>query len=407
MTEVEEGSAERSLLRLFGPAVLSSLTASGLGFIYWVVAARYYTPAQVGTSGSTISLITGIGVAASGGLYAVLLRTLTVHQNPRRLLWVTCGIVAAIGAIAGLIAGLLHLSTTDVPLLWLWLAVTSAVWSLFVLQDSILISLRKTTALFASNVGFGAVKLLLLGVFAGTSLGILTAWAIPLVLVVPVVALVADRSVDSLSPIETSSFLVTRGHVAAEYVTSLAVVVVFGGVPVIVSLVSGGAFTGIVYVCWMLYLAADSAAVILSSAVVSSATERHLDAAAAVRSARSAVPVLLGLLLIGVVIAPWILAIFGHSYTGADLLLRLLLIAVMIRVIGNLSLGVRRVTTEFWNVATAQVLCAVVVSVGVAVTAAHRSLAGIGLTLIAGSLLMTIVAISPVVITGLRGSRSE
>ena len=166
MTEVEEGSAERSLLRLFGPAVLSSLTASGLGFIYWVVAARYYTPAQVGTSGSTISLITGIGVAASGGLYAVLLRTLTVHQNPRRLLWVTCGIVAAIGAIAGLIAGLLHLSTTDVPLLWLWLAVTSAVWSLFVLQDSILISLRKTTALFASNVGFGAVKLLLLGVFA-------------------------------------------------------------------------------------------------------------------------------------------------------------------------------------------------------------------------------------------------
>ena len=404
---MEEGSAERSLLRLFGPAVLSSLTASGLGFIYWVVAARYYTPAEVGTSGSTISLITGIGVAASGGLYAVLLRTLSVHGNPRRLLWVTCGSVAAIGAAAGIVAGLLHLSKTNVPLLWLWLAVTCAVWSLFVLQDSILISLRKTTALFASNVGFGAVKLVLLGVFAGTSLGILTAWAIPLVLVVPVVALVADRSVAGLSPIESASFHVTKGHVTAEYVTSLAVVVVFGGVPVIVSLVSGGAFTGVVYVCWMLYLAADSAGIILSSAIVSSATERRLDAAGAVQSARSAVPVLLGLLLLGVLVAPWILAIFGHSYSGADLLLRLLLVGVMIRVIGNLSLGVRRVKTEFWNVAFAQILCAAVVAVGVAVSASHRSYAGIGLSLIAGSLLMTAVAISPVVIAGLRGKTAR
>jgi len=404
-TEGSDDPGPRSLVSLFGPAVLSSLSASVLGFVFWVLAAHLYLPRLVGSAGSTISLVSGIGVAASGGLYAVLLRSLSLHSNPRRLLWVTCGCVALTGGIVGLVAGLLHLSRAPIPVPWLSLSVISAIWALFVLQDSILISLRRTSVLFASNVGFGAVKLLLLAVLAGSSMGILNAWAIPLMIIVPVVAWFADRSVLGISPVQSAAFRVTRGHVAAEYATSLAAMAVFAGVPVIVSVISGGAFTGIVYVCWMLYISADSAGIILSNATVSSATEQGLDVIDAVRSARQVVPVLLGLLTVGVALAPWVLEIFGHEYVAGSSLLRLLLIGVMIRVIGNLSLGARRVTTDFVRVALAQGSCAIVTCVGVAAAASEGSMAGIGVSLIVGSLLMTLVAASQDVKVGLSKKR--
>jgi O-antigen/teichoic acid export membrane protein len=402
LIEVNEKSLEHSLLRLFGPAVLTLMIASGLGFVYWIVAARFYSPAQVGESGATISLIMGIGVASSGGLYAVLLRTLSNHENPRRFHFVTCVSVAVTGGFAGLIAGLLHVSTSTVRLQWLWLMVMSAIWSLFTLQDSILISLRRTKALFVSNVGFGVVKLVLLIAFAGGSLGILGSWALPLIVVVPVVALIADRSVINLAKAKSEAFQVTKGHVAAEYATSFAIVAVFGGVPVIVSSIAGGTFAGVAYVCWMIYVAAESIGTILSSAIVSSSTERGLDAARAVRSARSAVPLILGLLALSILLAPVILSIFGSRYEGGTSLLRLLLLSVMVRVFANISLAARRVQAQFWRVAFSQAISGVVVIAGVVISASHKSFLGIGVSLLLGSIVLFGVSLSEVVGQGLR-----
>ena len=402
---MDERSVDRSLLRIFGPAVISLVVASALGFIYWIVAARAYTPTQVGRSGSTISLITGIGVASSGGLYAVLLRTLSNHENPRRFHLVTCMSVALTGGAAGFVAGLLHLSNSTVPLQCLWLALMSAIWSLFVLQDSILISLRKTKALFASNVGFGIVKLVLLIVFAGSSLGIFGSWALPLLVVVPCIAVIADRSVATMAKSKSEAFEVTKSHVAAEYATSFAAVVVFGGVPVMVSAVAGGAFAGVVYVCWTLYISVESVGTILSSAIVSSSTERGLDAVSAVRSARSAVPPILGLLVVSIIFAPLIMSIFGSNYSAGTPLLRLLLIGVMVRVFANVALAARRVQAEFWRVALSYTCSAVVVTTGVLVAAVHQSYVGIGVSLIAGSVVLVAVAFSPAVSGGLRPER--
>ena len=344
----------------------------------------------------------GIGSVSSGGLYAVLLRTLSSHENPRRFHLVTCASVALTGAMAGLVAGLFHLSASTIALQWLWLAVMSAIWSLFVLQDSILISLRKTKALFASNVGFGIVKLLLLVVFSGSSFGIFGSWALPLLVVVPSIAVAADRSLVRLAKSTSEAFKVTKSHVAAEYAAAFAAVVVFGGVPVIVSSIAGGTFAGVVYICWMLYLSVESVGTILSSAIVSSSTERGLDAEHAVRSARSAVPVLLGALVVCVIFAPVIMSIFGSSYSAGTPLLRLLLVGVMIRVFANIALAARRVQAKFWRVAASHASSAVAVAAGVAVSATHDSYIGIGLSLVVGSVVLTGVSVSTAVVKGLR-----
>ena len=317
MRPVAEGTRGGSLLRLFGPAVIASFSASILGFIFWVAAARLYTPVQVGVTGSTISLISGIGTAAAGGLYAVLLRVLPVHETPRRLLWVASAATMVFAAIMGLAVGILHLSRLPVSLLWLMIPLAASVWSLFALQDSILLSLRKTRVLFLSNVGFGLAKLLLLVAFAGTALGIAGAWLIPLLLVVPIVALVADRALASATPTEATTMKVTARHVFAEYWNSFAVVFSIAGVPIVATLVVGGTFSGLVYVCWTVYTASDMTSTWLSNAMVVTATEQSFDVSRAVRHGRSIIPAMMGASLLAIVLAPLILAVFGSRYAAA------------------------------------------------------------------------------------------
>ena len=393
-TSGQSQSPDRSLLRIFGPAATSLLAASGLGFVYWIIAAHLYSPGEVGRSGATIALVSGIGVVSSGGLYSVLIRALAAHRNPRRFHLLTCvGVVGLAGTI-GLILGILHVGRNFTSSEWLWLPVLSAVWALYTLQDAILISLRKTTTLFVSNVGFGVEKLVLLVVLSGSSLGILLSWAIPLMVVVPVIAIVADRTIAGLVRREIDAFVVTASHVIAEYVSAVAAATINSAVPVIVSMIAGGSFAGVVYVCWMLYISADSLGTILSSVVVSNATERRLSASRSIELSRSANVVISGLLLVGIILAPVVLKIFGATYAQAGNLLRLLLLAVLIRVAGNLALAGLRINRRFRRLAIAQVMAALVTSTGVAIAALHHSEIGIGCSVVFGAITLVGVAMT-------------
>ena len=403
MRPVAEGTRGGSLLRLFGPAVIASFSASILGFIFWVAAARLYTPVQVGVTGSTISLISGIGTAAAGGLYAVLLRVLPVHETPRRLLWVASAATMVFAAIMGLAVGILHLSRLPVSLLWLMIPLAASVWSLFALQDSILLSLRKTRVLFLSTVGFGLAKLLLLVAFAGTALGIAGAWLIPLLLVVPIVALVADRALASATPTEATTMKVTARHVFAEYWNSFAVVFSIAGVPIVATLVVGGTFSGLVYVCWTVYTASDMTSTWLSNAMVVTATEQSFDVSRAVRHGRSIIPAMIGASLLAIVLAPLILAVFGSRYAAALPLLRLLFVAFAIRVLVGVALAGRRIQKHYWRVAGGQSAYSIVVVGGAVLASRSHSLLGIGLAVIVAAAIELLATISPGVVRGLRG----
>ena len=398
-----EGAREGSLLRLFGPAVIASFSASILGFIFWVVAARLYSPAQVGVTGSTISLVSGIGMAAAGGLYAVLLRVLPAHETPRRLLWVASAAAMVFAALVGLVVGILHLSRLSVSLLWLMIPLAASVWSFFTLQDSILLSLRKTRVLFLSNVGFGLAKLLLLVAFGGTALGIAGAWLIPLLLVVPIVALVADRALASATPTEAATMKVTARHVLAEYWNSFAVVFAIAGVPIVATLVVGGTFSGLVYVCWTVYIASDQTSTWLSNAIVVTATERSFDVSRAVRHGRSIIPAMLGGGVVAIILAPLILAIFGSQYAAALPLLRLLFVAFSIRVLVGVALAGRRIQQHYWLVAGGQSVYSIVVVGGAILASRSHSLFGIGLAVIVAAAIQLLATISRGMVRGLRG----
>lgn len=375
-----------SVFGLFGPAVMSSITAASLGFLFWVLAARFYSASQVGTYGAAIALASGIGNLAAGGMYRVLFRVLPIHTRPRRLLWRSSLATAAIGAGLGLLAAELHLVKLSLPWLPFFVALASTLWSLFCLQDSILLSLGKTRALFLSNVGFGSTKLVLLVVLMGSAFGIALAWLIPLILIVPIVAWFADQTIAAAPRMQSASIGVTRQHVAAEYLNSIAAVTSIAGVPVITEYFRAGTFAGTIYVTWTLYVAADMINTWLSNSIVVNATEKGLGSDEAALRARKVIPMLLGAFLVIFVLAPQILECFGDNYVSATGLLRLLAIALAFRLLVQISLAARRVQGRYWRVVLGEVIFAIGVTASAALGAQAGASTTIGIGVIAAAI---------------------
>jgi len=84
--------------------ILAQATMAGLGFIFWVIVARYYTEAELGYSAAIISTIGLVALMGHIGLDSFLVRFLAGAENPRRL-FNTCQTYAAIAtAVAAIVA---------------------------------------------------------------------------------------------------------------------------------------------------------------------------------------------------------------------------------------------------------------------------------------------------------------
>jgi O-antigen/teichoic acid export membrane protein len=103
-------------------------------------------------------------------------------------------------------------------------------------------------------------------------------------------------------------------------------------------------------------------------------------------------PVIGGILVAGILFAPAILKIFGGNYSDAADLLRLVLLAVLIRMAGKLGLAGLRVNRQFRRLAVAQATSVAVTISGVAIAASHHSLAYIGWSAVAGALVLVLLA---------------
>src|SRR5688500_4226580 len=90
--------------------VLSSGLSSVIGLLYWVVAARLFTPDVVGVTNALISTMTLLGLAAQLNLGNALLRLVPVAERSARRLVLTCYAVGT--ALPGLRASVLALGAT-------------------------------------------------------------------------------------------------------------------------------------------------------------------------------------------------------------------------------------------------------------------------------------------------------
>jgi O-antigen/teichoic acid export membrane protein len=344
--------------------VASAASSSVLGIAYWTLAARLYSPAQVGINAAAISAMTFISYVTQVNMAGVLTRFIPVAgaATPRLigLAYLTAGVASAIGAavfvllFAGLV-GLGPMFTAD-PLMAGWFVLATIGWSIFAIQDGALTGLRRTAWVPIENSIFGALKIvLLIALVAGlASFGIFASWTIPaLVLVLPINWLIFRRFVPrhvAAAPPGTSTSMpqgILR-YLSGDYIGALLYAASIGLLPLVVVALVGPQNGAFFYIAWTiaasLYFASWSMA---TSLMVEGAGPR----ANLAGDTRRMLRLLIGLqaLVVTVVLvgAPMILTVFGSAYAAeASTLLRLLALAVIPHGVNLIYLSVARVRRQ-------------------------------------------------------------
>jgi O-antigen/teichoic acid export membrane protein len=357
-TVMEAGSRVRAVMRnqLDDPLarngyalVLNTLCTGGLGVLYWVLAARLFTPAEVGRDAAALTamaLLASVGGMNLAGALAFLLPRL--GGSTRGVLLRSYGWSSAF--IAVLAAGFLlavRLRVVSLPFLVASAAaaafflVATVLWGIFTLQDGALTGMRAAPWVLAENVSYGVVKLGALAVLGwfGVEHGIYLSWILPVLIAVPLVSAllfgrllpaVADRA-DRVDGGGTA----VRRFVGLNYGSALFYQGYVNVMPLLVLGVLDSRANGLFYVAWTWAIAIDLVSHSIGAALTVEGSADPSRLAELTRSSSRRLAVLLG----GggtfvVVAAPWLLAVYGPEYADhATGVLRLLVLGSVPRAV--------------------------------------------------------------------------
>lgn len=328
----------RSVLSRLAPAhrdglalVLSSALTSAVGLLYWVLAARLFSPDVLGINQVAISTMMFLGGIAQLNMTYALLRFVPVAGwAARRVVLGGYAVGAGMASIVG--AGFALGARVWAPQLvaefgqgrlLLFFVVATPLWSIFVIQDYVLTGIRRATVVPAENLVFSLLKILLLLVAAVLVVpgGIAISWTVgTAAIVVPINVWTLLRAVPAFGRASVVSFEpVTLSAVArfvrADYAGGVFWQAALFGIPLLVLARLGAGAAAAYAVVWMitqsLYLVSSGMS---QSMVAHSAADLDgLDAArrAMVRRALTMVVPASAVLVVG---APLILSLFGRHY---------------------------------------------------------------------------------------------
>jgi O-antigen/teichoic acid export membrane protein len=359
---------QRSAIALAANTAITSV----LGFLYWIVAARYYSPTVVGESAALISAMLLMANIAELNLYNTLIRFLPT-AGPHSVRYATRAylIVAGSSLVVGLVAlpFLRELSLVQ-NLLGLGPAGLACVlgallvWTLFALQDSVAIGARAAAWVPVENGAFGAAKLLLLVAFAGSApqFGVFSSWLLSMAPVLVLMTVLIFWRILPRHARESGghSEQIERRHVLA--FMTLDNVALIGAtaanylLPIIVVSLAGGEANGYFFVAWAVGSALDVALVgVASSLTVEGA--RHQDRLGELvwtlvrRIAMLAIPIV----ALIVVAAPAILSLYGETYVDRSTdLLRVVALAVLPRIVVVVWMSMNRVRQRLGRILAVQ-----------------------------------------------------
>ncbi|MGZ4416784.1 MAG: lipopolysaccharide biosynthesis protein, partial [Gaiellaceae bacterium] len=177
--------------------IISSGVMSVLGFPFWIIAARRYTPESVGVASTIIAAMMFVSSISQLGLGQILTRYLPGAGTRTRLLILrsyaaAAGVSVVAAAVAAATATLwsppLAFLSHDVRWFVFFVAAVLA-WTIFGLEDEVLVGLGQARWIPIENAVFAVAKLGLVVALAGVSshAGVVVAWILPgMVLIFPV-----------------------------------------------------------------------------------------------------------------------------------------------------------------------------------------------------------------------------
>lgn len=321
--------------------VLSSGLTSGLGLLFWILAARLYDSATVGVNSTVLSAMTLLGTAAQLNLGNALLRFVPVAGRHTRVLVVGCYAAAVAAAtLAGAVFALgaswwapeLHAVFGGSELV-AFFTLSTPVWAMFVMQDYVLPALKKATIVPVENLVFSVLKIVFLAGAAALGMwsGLAVAWVAATAVIVLIISVYLARVLPRSAGAETTPPAVTVRDVAsfvrADYAGTVLLLAAVFGLPLAVLARLGPEAAAVYGIAWQiayaLYLVVNGMG---QSLVAHVAADPHkLDAAR-----RSMVHKAMALLVPAVVViaagAYPLLSLFGPRYADEGSLLLVLLV---------------------------------------------------------------------------------
>jgi O-antigen/teichoic acid export membrane protein len=376
--------------------LINAGATSGLGLIFWALAAHAYSAEVVGINSAAIAAITLLTSLSKLELNFTLIRyiPLSGRATPRLIAGVYA-LVLALAALSGtlfVVAASLHILPVNFigrggipPLLFVPLLV---LWCLFNIQDSVLIGLRQVVWVPVENALFSLTKagLLLALASALPTTGIFVAHAgTAAIATLPVNAFVFGwvlrRNGCRAQPREPYTLRDLVRYTAGEYGGTLAAMIAAGTPPLIVTAMLGAKAGAYFYIPWII----SSAFGMLSANMSMSLTvEGVLDEGRLATLTREMLAHVLKLIaavsLFLIVSAPLLLRLMGTAYVAHGTpLLRLLALAEIPNSVMVVYFGVARVQRRTREIAQTQAwVCVVFLSLLCALLPAY-GIAGAGL----------------------------
>lgn len=357
--------------------VLNSAVTAGVGFAFWLVAARLYPPAVVGSNASAVSAMMFLAGLAQLNLMSLLLRFVPAAGRAAArlvarayLLGAALSALAALGFVLGLSVwapGLVHV--LHGPTVAAFVLATAA-WSVFVMQDNVLVGVRRPGMVAVENLVFAGLKLALLipgAIWLATS-GVWYAWAVATGVAVCgttwfLFARAIPRFADRSPATETPSLRRFLGYLVPDYFGSLTWIAGTSLVPVLVLDLTDSRRAAAFALAWSIGFTLFAVPTAFGQSLVAHGAADPTDAEADHRRVRRHVLLLLTpVAAVLIVVAPELLSLFGPWYeTAGTGTLRLVAAAAVPNVIVALAVSHARVTRRMRTVVIALTpLCVVV-----------------------------------------------
>jgi O-antigen/teichoic acid export membrane protein len=348
------------MLRNGHALIISAASAQIIGVAFWVVAARSFPAATVGRNSAAISVTTFLAGVAELNLMSALVRFLPTSGNrSRRFILTIYAVSVAIAILLG--AGFMLLVPQiepqldylrSSPVMAAWFVLSVATGAIFVLQDSALTGVRAAPFVPVENIAFSLVKLaIMIPVMQLLPVaGIYVAWTLAFLLaVIPTNGYLFGRAIPRHIRGRPATGPPPRLRNIQSYVIPDSVAAMFfmastSLLPLLIIRRAGAAAAAHYSLAWLmgysLYLVSLNMG---SSLIVETADNQDRLRARCVRALTHLGKLLIPIVIVTVVAAPYLLLVFGPGYARADAgALRLLALSSIPAMVTNLAVSVTR-----------------------------------------------------------------
>jgi O-antigen/teichoic acid export membrane protein len=320
----------RTAASLMSTTVLTSV----LGIAFWAVAARSYSVQQVGIDGALITALITLSTVGQLNLTNTIVRFLPRARRVGRRVAQAYAAAAATGVAVGVafvlaapaVSTRYHFLAADRPLAVAFV-LGLGVWTIFCLQDSVLIALGRAPWLPLENGLFSIAKIIVLPIallaFGASGHGVFLAWILPLCVAVPVVnLLIVKRVLPDIrrsAPADPASTLGTTGRlstfVGLDLIGTVLGQLSAAAIPLIVVAALGAAQNAYFFLPFTLVTTVDLVFLGLATAVTAEGSRDERRTRELVgRAVRYLVAFQIPVVVVMVLFAPLLLKPFGPAY---------------------------------------------------------------------------------------------